>query len=99
MDSPVPHLRGGLTYVALLTYALVDGPNKLCAGWKRILGKQHYRCGAGVDCSVAPMRKHHSRFVWSMIFVIMVGLSVHTSYGQKPNRRNVQDITSPASSN
>src|SRR5262249_977714 len=45
------------------------------------------------------MRKHHSRFIWSIIPAMIVGLSVHTSYGQKPNKRGVQDVTSPASSN
>src|SRR5262249_42239993 len=47
------------------------------------------------------MRKHHSRFIWSIIAAMIVGLSVHTSYAyaQKPKKRGVQDVTPPASSN
>ena len=41
---------------------------------------------------------HHSRFIWSIIVAMIVGLSVHTSYGQTPNKRGVKDVTSPASS-
>jgi hypothetical protein len=45
------------------------------------------------------MRKYHNRFIWSIIFAMIVGLSVQTSYGQKPNKRGVQDVSSRASSN
>jgi hypothetical protein len=44
------------------------------------------------------MCKHHSRFLCSIIFAMMVGLSVHTAYGQKSNKRNLEDASSPASS-
>src|SRR5262249_44558757 len=49
-------------------------------------------------CSMGFMCKHPSRFRRSIVFAMIVGLGVHTAYGQKSKKRNLEDDSSPASS-